>query len=185
MLRCARTLRRKRSAAHARAPAIACAHWQATRRMDSARARASSALQPLAERAMALDSRAARADGARAQAAAVNWADNRGHRSNVAFLSAGSAPVDARRIRDGTLVTATAARVRISRAAVVAPQEPFRKPPGIDVNVIVREDVEKARQDAEFNGMLAQRAGLERGPRLRRIARTEEGADRLRADFLR
>ena len=53
------------------------------------------------------------------------------------------------------------------------------------MNVIVREDVEKARQDAEFNGMLAQRAGLERGPRLRFIARTEEGADRLRADFLR
>merc|ERR1711957_946128 len=102
---------------------------EATRRMDSARAGASSALQPLA--------------------AAVNWADIRGHRSNVAFLSAGLAPVDARRIRDGTLVT-----------------EPFRKPPGMDVNVIVREDVEKARQDAEFNGML-------------------EGADRLRADFLR
>jgi len=103
---------------------------EAARRMGSARASASAALQPLA--------------------AALHRADSNGPRSNLAFLSAGSAPVDAHRIRDGALVT-----------------EPLRKVPGgIDVNVIVKEDIEKARQDAEFNGVL-------------------EEADRLRADFLR
>ncbi|CAK0815301.1 unnamed protein product [Prorocentrum cordatum] len=97
---------------------------EARRRMDSAWASASAALQPLA-------------------------AGEREHQSNVAFLSAGAAPVDARRIRDGTLVT-----------------EPLRKLPSVDVNVIVKEDIDQLRQDAEFTGAL-------------------EEADHLRADFLR
>ena len=94
--------------------------------------------------------------------------------------------MDAHRIRDGALVTVTPARTDCARAAVGALQEPLRKSPsGIDVNVIVKEDIEKARQDAVLNGVLALRAGGERGLRLRRAARAEEEADRLRADFLR
>ena len=95
--------------------------------------------------------------------------------------------MDAHRIRDGALVTVTPARrARCARVAVGAPQEPLREVPGgIDVNVIVKEDIEKARQDAEYNGVLALRAGVECGLRLRHAARAEEEADRLRADFLR
>merc|ERR1740120_631187 len=64
-------------------------------------------------------------------AAALGPVASPSHQSKVAFLSAGAAPVDVHAIRDGSVAT-----------------EPLRAP-AVALNVIVKEDLEGARQDTQ------------------------------------